>query len=261
MRSFSEKVERMQAISHHVNKGEGEMKTEIISSIKSYLDKKGYRADLCLVSRRKPVANQVFPVEIRYNAKFEYPSERDLMALVAESFNGYEIDWGTAQVDTNDGLVALTLKPAVEIIPVANIKEIPPEFVAIGTGLFKRKANASGDVMEIWELKKDGNNLSLTRKMDDMDITAKEDEEFKAGDAVETPEGVGRILRFDDVGNALVQIGSLKRLVAKDDIRPYKMNDEKAKLVQYFTEAYGDADFARSLVEEHGDAAARRKKM
>jgi len=261
MRSFSDRVAQMRSISHNVNKGEGEMKSEIINSIKSYLDKKGYRADLCLISRHKPVANQICPVEIRYNAKFEYPSEKDLMALVAENFSGHEIDWGTAQVDMNEGLVALDLKPSVETIPIANIKEIPPEFIALGTGIFKRKASASGDVMEIWELKKDGNTFSLTRKMDDMDITAKDEAEFKAGDAVETSEGVGRILRFDDVGNALVQLGNRKRLVAADDIRPYKVDKEKSKLVQYFTEAYGDATFAKELVEDHGDAAARRKKM
>lgn len=261
MLSFKQKVERMKAISHNVNKGEGEMKAEIINSVKSYLDKKGYRADLSLISRYKPAENRAFPIEVRYNAKFEYPNEKDLMALVAESYAGYEIDWGTAQVDTNEGLVTLNLKPSVEIIPIANIKEIPPEFIAVGTGIFKRKASASGDVMEIWELKKDGNNLSLVRKMDDMDITATEEDKFKAGDAVETPEGVGRIVRFDEVGNALVQIGSQKRLVAAEDIRPYKVNDEKSKLLQYFTEAYGDADFAKGLLEEHGDAAERRKKM
>lgn len=261
MHTFKEKVSRMQAISHNVNKGEGEMKSEIINSIKSYLDQKGYRADLCLVSRYKPVESHTFPVEIRYNAEFKYPNEKDLMALVAESYKGYEIDWLTADVDTNEGLIRLDLKPSIEIIPIANIKEIPPEFIAVGTGIFKRKASASGDVMEIWELKKDGNNFSLVRKMDDMDITAKDEDGFKTGDAVETPEGVGRIVRFDEVGNALVQIGSQKRLVAKDDLRTYKVDQEKSKLVQYFTEAYGDPEFARALVEEHGDAAVRRKKM
>ena len=259
--SFSEKVERMRSISHNVNKGEGLLKQEFLGSLKMYLDKKGYRADLCLISRHRPVANQAFPVEVKYNPQFEFPPEKDLMALVAEKYDGYEIDWETARVDTTDGLVNINLRPAVEIIPIANIKEIPPEFIARGTGIFNRKASASGDVMEIWELRKSGDNLALVRKMDDLEVTATEEPEFKAGDPVETPEGVGRILRFDELGNAFVQIGDKKRLVAAEEMKPYRVEDEKTKLVQYFTEAYGDADFAKALVEEHGEAAAKRKKM
>jgi hypothetical protein len=97
--------------------------------------------------------------------------------------------------------------------------------------------------------------------MDDLEVTATEEPEFKAGDPVDTPEGVGRILRFDEAGNAFVQIGSKKRLFAAEDLKTYKVSDEKSKLVQYFTDAYGDADFAKGLVEEHGDAEDRRKKM
>lgn len=261
MQTFKQKVERMKSISHHINKGEGEMKTEIINSVKNYLDKKGYRADLNLISRYKPTQNQTFPIEIRYNASFEFPNEKDLMAIVAENYAGYEIDWDTASVEPREGLVTLNLKPSVESIPIANIKEIPPEFIAVGTGIFKRKASASGDVMEIWELRKDGNNFSLVRKMDDMDITATEEDKFKAGDAVETPEGVGRIVRFDETGNALVQIGNKKRLVGAEDIRPYKVEDEKSKLIQYYTEAYGDAAFARELVDQKSGTTERRKKM
>jgi hypothetical protein len=237
------------------------MRREFTDSIKAYLDKKSYRADLCLISRRKPVASQSTQVEVKYNPSFEFPAEKDLMALVAESYNGYEIDWDTANVDTREGLVTLTLMPSVEVVPLASIKEIPPEFIRVGTGIYKRKASASGDVMEIWELRKDGNNLALVRKFNDMDVTATEESKFKAGDPVNTPDGVGRILRFDELGNALVQIGTKKRLIAADDIRPYKVDKEKTKLVQYFTEAYGDADFAKQLVEEHGDAVEKRKKM
>lgn len=259
--AFSQNVERMKSISHNVTKPEGLKKQEFLTGVKAYLDKKGYRADLCLISRHKPVANCAFPVEVKYNPQFEFPPEKDLMALVAEKFEGYEIDWETAQVDPKDGLVNISLRPAVEIVPIANIKEIPPEFIAVGTGIFKRKASASGDVMEIWELRKSGDNLALVRKMDDLEVTATEEPEFKAGDAVNTPEGVGRILRFDELGNAFVQIGDKRRLVAAEEMKPYKVDDEKTKLVQYFTEAYGDADFAKALVEEHGEAAAKRKKL
>jgi len=234
------------------------IKKEYVDTVREFLDRKGYRADLVIASKVKNF-DSTLGVEIKYNAKFDFPPDRDLMALVAAVVPQYEIDWSTAVVDPDQGTIALTLRTSVESIPVKSVRDIPSEFEAIGSGIFMKKADASGRVAEIWELKKDeSGGLVLSRKMDDMEVLQKEEEGFVAGDVVATSDGVGRIDKFDPSGNAYVVIGNKTRLVAADDLKPYDIKTEQTKLYEYYKAIYGD-EYAKMLLDTYSDVKDTRK--
>jgi hypothetical protein len=245
-------MKRLQAISHRVNRNKTELAAEFVSTLKKKLAERNHRADLDLSTRSKVVEGS-FTAEIKFDPQLGYPTDKDLMTLVAQSYPTHEIDWDLLQVDDELGVISLMLEPSVEVLPLASIKEIPPEFTSIGTGLYKRATDTNGTVMEIWSLKKTDDGLALFKSPDDLEITA-EEEGFKAGDVVNTEYGPGRIVRFDDLGNAFVQVGSKKHLVGAADLTDYDLDKEKTQLTQYYTEAYGDPDFAKRLVEEYDDA-------
>lgn len=233
----------------------GELQNEFVASLKDYLDSRGYRADLKIINAsKKHVANKPFPVEICYNPSFEFPEEQDLMALVSTAYPEHQIDWNTVEVDSKEGTIVAMINPSEEVIPLRSVRDIPSEFRAVGTGIFKRQADASGKAFEIWELKKSSDGLALIRRNQEAEIVASDDNEFKAGDVVNTPEGPGKLLKFDDAGNAFVQVGSRKRLVAADVLKKYDFNSEKGKLLQYYTEIYGE-EYAQELVKQYGDKA------
>jgi hypothetical protein len=224
-----------------------------MDSLKKWLTAKGYRADLKMIAVDGRPKNR-FSVTVRYAKELKLPTERDLMAIAAESYPQHEIDWPLTNVDQDDGIIMLVLTPSVESIPVESIEKIPPEFKAIGTGLYKRAADSTGNVHEIWTLRKGDEGLVLYRNQDDLEVKA-EEEGLKAGDVVQTPYGPGRISKFDEGGNAFVQIaGSGKvRLVAKTDMVPYDQSKEKAKLKEYYEVAFGDADLAESMTRDFSD--------
>ena len=66
------------------------LRKDFLSDVKSYLDSRGYRADLVLVANRKAEGN--FPVEVRFNPKFSYPEDKDLMAIVATKYPNHQIN-------------------------------------------------------------------------------------------------------------------------------------------------------------------------
>ena len=99
-------------------------------------------------------------------------------------------------------------------------------------------------------MKKGEDGLVLYRNNDDMEVRAEEG--LKAGAVCATPYGPGRVIRFDDLGNAFVQIGSNRRLVAAKDIQKYDQGKELELLKTYYSEAYGDSDFAKSLTTDFG---------
>jgi len=245
----SAKIKRLQAISHRLHKDRTSVATEFVSGLKAALSKRGYRADLVISTTAKSTVSR-FRASVPFDTNLGHPSEEDLMGLVAQSYPTHEIDWELVEVDSDLGLVLLTLEPSTEIIPVNSISEIPPEFKSIGTGLYKRAVDASGNVHEVWTLKRGDDGLVLFRNNDDVEIEAKEDG-FKAGDIANTPYGPGRILRFDDHGNAFVQVGNKKRLVAGKELGVYSIEKEKKKLTDYYSEAFGDPEFAKALTENY----------
>lgn len=242
-------LQRLQKISHRTNMDKTEVAKEFITSLKEKLAARGYRADLTIATDAKDTSSR-FLASIAFNPALGHPDEKDVMAIVAQAYPTHDVDWELAEVDSDLGIVLIPLAPSTEVVPVQSISQIPEEFVSIGAGIYKRAVDTTGQAQEIWTLKRTDSGLALFRTQDDMDVQATEDE-FKAGDVANTPHGPGRILRFDDMGNALVQVGNAKRLVAKDDMRPYKLEKEKKSLEDYFAQAYGDRDFAKSLVDTY----------
>ena len=248
-------LRRLQKISYRNNMDQTEVANEFIGRLAEHLKKRGYRADLSLATDAK-VTSGTFTASVKFDPALGRPEETDLMSLVAQSYPKHQIDWELVQLDSEHGVALIPLEPSVEVVPVHDMQSIPPEFKPIGTALYKRAADASGKVHEIWTLKKNQNGLALYRAHDDIEVQA-EEEGFKATDIVNTPHGPGRIVRFDESGNAFVQVGNQKRLVAREDMQPYKIEKEKKKLQDLYTQIYGDAEFASKLVEDYGRKDSR----
>lgn len=240
---------RLKMMSQRVNRDRTDAAKEFLSTLKKQLGERKYRADLQLVTASKSTRGR-FSAEIRFNPQLGHPAEKDVITLVAQSYPSHDIDWEVLEVDTANGIVSLMLEPSVEVMPVESVKSIPAEFVSIGTGLYKRARDASGKVNEIWTLKKGEGGLALYRNPNDLEVTAEDESGFRAGDVVNTPYGVGRIQRFDDLGNAFVQVGTKQRLVGAVDLQKYDIDKERSKLKDYYAEAYGDPSFADALVKK-----------
>lgn len=245
-------LKKLQALNQRMNTYENEVQQDIMKKMHEINRSRGYRADLKLITSAKNTTG-TFSAYVKFDHNLGYPSERDVMSIVSRSYPKHQIDWETIEVNATDGMVAITLAPSVEVLPLESIKKIPSEFISIGAGIYKRAADSSGKVMEIWTLKKTDNGLSLFRNQDDVEVTADNKDGFKTGDVVNTPQGPGRIMRFDDLGNAFVQVAGKQHLVAADELEEYDVDKEKAKLVDYYTEAYGDRAYAELLVKKYND--------
>jgi len=244
---MSDTLKRLQTISHRLHKDKSEVATSFLSTLKESLAKRGYRADLALGTEARSTSG-AFSAHVSFDSRLGIPSEKDLITLVAQAYPTHEIQWEMAEVDTENGVVAMHLEPGIEVLPISSLTEIPPEFKAMGTGLYKRAVDHT--VNEIWTLKKGDDGLALYRNHDDVEIVAEENS-LRAGDIANTPYGPAKIIRFDDQGNAIVLVGEKKRLIAAKDLGMYSIEKEKTKLKDYYSEAYGDAEFASGLVEDY----------
>ena len=240
---------RLRAVSHRLSKDRDEAKSYFLSELKAKLAERKYRADLALITDAKDVTG-TFSAEVRFNPSLGHPTEKDILSLVAQNYDMHDVNWEYVNVDPDAGIVTLYLQPSVEVIPVESIQEVPPEFTAIGTGLYKRAADSSGNVAEIWSLKKTDDGLALYRNPDDLEVTADDDEGLTKGSVVDTPHGPGIVQRFDELGNPFVQVGNKIHLVAVVDTDPYEISKEKQALIDYYTQVYGDAEFAKQLVTQ-----------
>jgi len=250
-------LNRLQKVNNRTNLNKKELSREFFSGLKNKLKARGYRADLKLTTDARSTKGK-FKAHVKFDPKLGNPDETDLLSLVAQDYPKHQVDWELAQIDPDNGIVVMVLEPSMEVIPVSSMSAIPPEFRPIGTALYKRAADASGTVNEIWTLKKDNDGLMcLFRNPEDIEVQAEDSDSFKANDVVDTPYGYGRIVRFDDAGNAFVQLGHDTRLVAKDDMKPYKKRKEEAKLADMFEMMYGDRDFAKALVQDYGRKDAK----
>jgi hypothetical protein len=245
-------LRRLQQISHRTNVDQTEVAQNFFSGLQKKLAERGYRADLQIATDARSTKGR-FTANVKYAQQLGRPDDIDLIALVAQAYPTHQIDWTLVQIDPEQSLVMMPLEPAVEVVPISDINAIPPEFKPIGTAIYLRAADTTGKVHEVWTLKKDQNGgMLLYRNQDDIELTAETENEIKAGDAVNTPHGPGRVVRFDEQGNAFVQVGNQKRLVAKTDMTPYKKEKEEKKLVDLYTQIYGDPEFAKGLVQDYG---------
>lgn len=240
-------MKRLQAISHRTHQTHTDLAKEFLLTLKAKLARRKYRADLSLVTAAKSTEGS-FSAEVKYNAMLGHPSEDDLLTLVAQSYPTHEINWELIDVDSGAGIVTMMLDPAVEVVPVKDLKSIPPEFTPIGTALYKRASDTTGKVNEIWKLTKTNNGLALFRNNDDIEVTAEEDTGFKSGDVVKTPNGVGIIKRMDELDNAFVQIGNNMHLIGASDLEKYDVDKDRTLLQKYYEQLYGK-EFADQLVK------------
>jgi len=243
----NENLKRLQKISHRLNQDQTELKDTFVSGLKRALAERGHRADLSLSTEAKSTQG-TFRASVGFDPQLGHPGDKDLTTLVAQSYPTHDIDWELTDVDSELGIILLSIAPSMEVIPVSNINEIPPDFVSIGTGLYKRAIDST--VNEVWSLKRTDDGLILSRNEDDLDVTAEEGA-LKAGDIANTPHGPGRITRFDEMGNAFVQIGNNVRLVAGKDLGLFSIDKERKKLTDYYAEAYGDKAFADALTKDY----------
>jgi hypothetical protein len=239
----------MRALNQRKSKCEEESRNQVVSNIQSYLLKRGYRADLVLIASVRDTTGP-FSAEVKFNGRLGYPSEKDVMAIISKSYPKHSIDWDTVELDTDSSVITINLEPSVEIIPLKNISEIPPDFKSIGTAIYKRAADTIGEINEVWTLRKDEHGLALCRNHDDVEITTDDEEKLVAGSIVDTPKGVGKVVRFDDDDNAIVLIGNMRYLFASSDMKPYKQEKEKTELEKYYEEAYGDKEYGKKMTED-----------
>jgi len=245
-------LRRIQKVNNRTNLDKKAVTKEFFTGLQRKLKARGYRADLKITTDSRSTKGR-FTANVKFEPRLGRPDETDLLALVAQEYPKHQIDWETSQIDKDNGIVVMVLEPGMEVVPISSISAIPPEFKPIGTALYKRAADTSGKVNEIWTLKKDcDGHMCLFRSPEDLEIQADESNDLKANDVVETPYGYGRIVRFDDIGNAFVQLGHQTRLVAKDDLKPYKKQKEEGKLADMYEMIYGDREFAKALVEDYG---------
>lgn len=245
-------LRRIQKVNNRTNLDKKAVTKEFFSGLQQKLKARGYRADLKITTDSRSTKGR-FTANVKFEPRLGRPDETDLLALVAQEYPKHQIDWEMAQIDKDNGIVVMVLEPGMEVVPISSISAIPPEFKPIGTALYKRAADTSGKVNEIWTLKKDcDGHMCLFRSPEDLEIQADEGSDLKANDVVDTPYGYGRIVRFDDIGNAFVQLGHQTRLVAKDDLKPYKKQKEEGKLADMYEMIYGDREFAKALVEDYG---------
>jgi len=242
-----ERVRKLRALSPERVRAE-KQRQSVIGQLKKALTERGHRADLHLVAS-KPSADG-FYAEVRFNKQLGHPSDQDLKALVTAHFKGHQIDWNSASVNLDEGVVELRLSPTRDVIPLDSAKNIPPGFTPIGTGIFRRKV---AQVTEIWELRRGDSGPELVRKVDDIEVQADAAPQLKVGDVVNTPYGAGAILRFDEAGNAFVRIGKNVKLAAAVSMEPYSLEKEKDKVFAYYKELYGEA-YAKMLVENFSSA-------
>lgn len=243
-----ENLKRLQTMSHRTHRSQTEVAKEFVAGLKKALAKRGYRADLAIATDARSTAG-TFTAAVRFDPQLGHPAEEDIISLVASKYPQHEIDWELAEVDSDQGIVLLSLNPSAEVIPIKSLSEIPPEFRSIGTGLYKRAVDTTGKVSEIWTLKKGEDGLFLYRNNDDIEVQAEEG--LKAGDIANTPYGPGRIIRFDDAGNAFVQVGNASRIVAAKELGIYSIEKEKKLLTDYYAQTYGDESFAEALVKDY----------
>ena len=115
--SVTATLKRLQQISHRVNRDKTEIATEFLSGLKSALAARGHRADLSITTSAKNTS-RVFTASVKFDTQLGHPSEEDIVTLVAQTYPTHEVDWELVEVDSDAGVILLSLQPSTEIIPI-----------------------------------------------------------------------------------------------------------------------------------------------
>lgn len=244
----------MQSIKNLTNSHErakNEWGNDFLKNLKVRLSSKGYRSDLKVFCKNASKGD--FEITVKYDNVLGYPTQKDLIGLVANKFPTHDINWDLVDVNDNTNIITMMLSPSKEIVPVESINKIPEEFQYVGTNIYKRASDKHNEIFEIWSLTtaNDG-SMALIRNKGDFEVLSNDFNKFKKGDTVNTPYGLGLFQRYDDLGNGFVQVGNRVHLVAKDELKPYNQDKELTKIKDYYTQVYGP-EFAKELTEDYSD--------
>lgn len=214
---------------------------KIAASYKSQMEKRGYRADM-IVEGQVSRGMKKISVRIGFDSKMGRPTDQQVESLVASKFPGHDIDWSTASFDEH-GFVA-TIRPRVDRIPVESTKNIPAGFVRVAAATYTRK---QADSFSVWQLEKGGEGLELVRVSDES-VQPESTVLPAVGRFVHTPDGDGIIA---SIKGSKVQVRAFDGTEHEHELKAvnlYKPEEEKSKLIEYYTKAYGDPEYARKLV-------------
>jgi len=236
--------------------------------------KRGHRTDLKIGSAPYRYDGGEY-VDIKFVPELDVPPAAHLTAFLAHELPSKEIVWANIERTANNCL-RVGIQTKEERIPLRSSTSVPPGFVRIGTGLFRK---SGGDDHRIWALEKDDSGAyALVRKetesvepisVEVVDSRPKEAARLKVGAKVRTPEGTGHLVSYDRRGNPIVDLDGHRFVFRTAQVIPvhpgkdpgfppdqseeprgYSQEKEESYLVDYYTQAFGDRAYAEALVKE-----------
>jgi len=212
----------------------------IAGKYKGEIDKRGHRPDMA-VEASADLNGKRKSVRVAFNRQLGRPSDAQFDGFVASAFPGHEINWKTAKIDEH-GMQA-EIRVREERVPVPDIKSIPQGFERVASATYVKRGDKS---FSVWRLEKDAGGLCLVREQDE--TTSPATNEFKANQLVRTPEGDAVVILITGDRARVRMPDGTEREHGVKVLAVYESEEEKKKMVEYYTKAYGDAEYARKLV-------------
>ena len=216
--------------------------SKIAKNFKRESDKHGHRLDMTLHASADTYGGKRKKVRIGFNNQLGNPSDQDVEGFARAHFPGFVPFWKSASF--GQSFLDIELRAYEERIPVAGIKELPEGFERVATATYRR-IEADGKTFSVWRLEKDAEGLSLIReKNENAPVAAPK---VQGGQWVNTPDGPGQVVSAS--GNSV-------RVKFRDETqREYPLRtvatlstEEQKKLFDYYSQAFGDPEFAKKLV-------------
>lgn len=214
----------------------------IAGKYKSEIEKRGHRPDM-VVEATAEIGAKKRSVRIAFNNQLGKPKDAQFDGFVGTIFPGYEINWKTAKIDDN-GMQA-EIRVREDRIPVPDSKSIPAGFERVASATYIQRT--ADKAFSVWRLEKDAGGMCLVREQDEMVSPATN--EFKAKQLVRTPEGDAIVILVTGDKARVRAADGTEREHGVKVLAAYESEEEKRKMIEYYTTAYGDADYARRLVE------------
>lgn len=236
-------VENALAIMDNLGNISRDIEDGLVKAVRRMRASRNHRSDLQLHKAPYRDGNRFF-VDVQFNKEIGLPSKKDVFGFVASVMPNREPDLKNS-VKASNTILKVAIKAKDSFIRVNSYRDIPKEFIPVGTGLFK-KADSAHD---IWELKKTADGFELIRKIEESVTPVVEEISLKSGEAVKTPEGIGLVVSLDKRGNPMVYINGSHKIFAKDSISRWDENAEAKLMQEFYEKVYGDKEFAKMLVD------------
>ena len=206
-------------------------------------EERGYRVDLHLEGSQK-INSRKQMIRIGFDPQLGQPGDEDVDGFVRVSFPGFSVNWKRANYDPS-GFEA-EIRYREEAVPVASLKDIPAGFMRKATATYMKK-EADGQ-FSVWRLEKSADGLLLVRDQDEQMIEP-EAAEGMENHLVRTPEGNGIVIQIiGDKATVRMANGNDKEF-GIEKLSTYDISKERSELVDYYTKAYGDPEYAKELAE------------